>query len=73
VAVEARLTKQMPWVGTPTQRAAVESASAAAKISRAEVVRQALDKIFGLSNGELPPGQTLEDVVETGLDALRSR
>jgi len=56
MAVEAKLTKQMPFVGTPTLRALVDKESKSSKISRASIIRDALDKRYGLVDGEYPPG-----------------
>lgn len=41
--IEAQYTEQMPFVGTPAQRAFVDSEAKREKISRAEVIRRALN------------------------------
>jgi hypothetical protein len=52
MAVEAKLTKQMPFVGTVTQRLLVDKESKRTKTSRASIIRDSLDRRYGLVDGE---------------------
>lgn len=54
MAYEAVFTEQMPFVGSPTQRACVDRAAKKRKVSRAAVIREALDNQFNLVNGQYP-------------------
>lgn len=58
MAIEARFTEQMPFVGTPTQKAILEQQAKRPGWSRAAVIREAFDAFYGLENGELPAGVT---------------
>lgn len=51
MALEARYTEQMPFVGTKTQRRKIAEAAAGGR-SMADVIREAVDKHFGLVDGE---------------------
>lgn len=70
MAVEARLTEQMPWVGTKTHKEIVEQAARTRRVSKATVMREALDHVYGLEDGELPDGRTIEDALESGAKCL---
>lgn len=64
MATEAVLTKQMPYVGTPTQYDIVNDLSVTLKISKAAVMRYALNKALGLVGpGHLPKGVTRDEVM----------
>lgn len=41
--IQARYTAQMPFVGTPEQRAFIDEQAKADGVSRAEILRRALD------------------------------
>jgi hypothetical protein len=71
VAIEQRYSEQMPWVGTKVQKELVDAASAQGRVSKAWILRESLDSIFGLRDGELPPGVTIADAIKTGMDRLR--
>lgn len=53
----AKYTKQMPFVGTPTQKQAILDRASREGKSQADVVREAVDGYFGLVDGEWPTGQ----------------
>jgi hypothetical protein len=44
--IEARLTEQFPFVGTPEQRDLIEDEARIRGVSRARVIRDALDHYF---------------------------
>jgi hypothetical protein len=58
MAVEARFTEQFPVVGTKAQREAIEAEAQRTRKSMAAVVRQAIDERYGLSDGEVPQGDS---------------
>ena len=51
---ERKYTHQMPFVCTGDQRSAVEEYARERKISRAAAIRDAIDRFFGLKDGENP-------------------
>jgi hypothetical protein len=55
MTVERRYTEQMPFVGTASQRAAIEREERRMRSSMAEVIRSAVDHYFGFVDGEPPP------------------
>ena len=58
MAIERKYAKQFPFVGTLTQRAMIEKEADRRRTSLAGVVRAAVDKYFGLVDGEQPePGE----------------
>ncbi len=44
--IEAQFTKQMPFVSSPEQRALVDAEAARNRMSRAAVIRKAIDAYF---------------------------
>lgn len=55
MALTARLTKQLPpFMTTEEQNARVRSDADKRRLSLAEVMREALDKFYGLERGEAP-------------------
>lgn len=70
MAVEARLTEQMPFVTTRVQAEVIEAVTRSRRISKAKLLRECVDKVFAMNDAELPKGQTIDDVVETGMEAL---
>lgn len=54
MAVEAKLTEQMPFVGTKTQAEVIGKEASRRGISKAQVVREAIDAQYGLVGGERP-------------------
>lgn len=45
--IEARYTEQFPFVGTPFMREQIETEAKRRGVSRAEVIRDAVDHYFG--------------------------
>ena len=66
MAIVAKLTKQMPWVGTPEQKFCVQQKAERYGMSQAAVVRQAIDYHFGLHSGMFPEG----DARQAAFDAF---
>ncbi len=54
MSLERRYTKQFPFVGTETQQRKIEERAAATRRSRAAVIRECIDREFGLDDGEEP-------------------
>lgn len=54
MAIESKYTKQMAFVGTETQDSRIEEESQRRKTSKAAVLRAAIDKRYGLVDGEEP-------------------
>jgi hypothetical protein len=50
MAKQPRFTEQMPFVGTKTQRLLIDNAAYADNISRADVIREAINAHFGLND-----------------------
>lgn len=61
MAVRARFTEQIPVVCTPAQRAVLETDADSQGVSLASVVRAALDRTYGLEDGEFPAGDPRHD------------
>ncbi len=64
MAIVARLTKQMPWVGTPEQKYLVKDKAEKHGMSQAAIVRQAIDEHFGLRNGMFTEGDARREAFE---------
>ena len=54
MALTPRYTSQMPFVGTPEQRACVDAEADERSISVSQVIRDAIDARYGLVDGRHP-------------------
>lgn len=52
---QARLTEQMPFVGTVEEKRQIETLARREGVSKATVVRWAVDSFFGITDGEERP------------------
>lgn len=52
MAIQKRFPHQMPFVATATQAEKVNQVADAEGISKADVIRRAIDAFFGLRDGE---------------------
>ncbi len=59
--IQAQFTEQMPFVGTPRQRRLVDLEAARDAISRATVIRRALDLYFDGRDEELEEVAQLQE------------
>lgn len=57
MAVERKYTEQMPFVGTGTQKQHLERTAGRRRSSVAAVLRDLIDREYGLVDGEEPEGQ----------------
>lgn len=67
----ARYTEQFAVVGTPTHRMLIVAVADRINVDKAPVVREALDWMFDLDDGELKPGDTVEAAVERIVERMR--
>jgi hypothetical protein len=65
MAVRAKYTAQMPFVGTEFQKSLILRISEEGDLSQADVARAGLNTLFGLVDEEaLPAGVTEDELVE---------
>lgn len=67
----ARYTEQFPFVGTTTHRSLIEGTTVAIEDAKAPIMRFALDLLYGLDDGELRPGDTVEAAVQRVANKMR--
>jgi hypothetical protein len=71
MAVEAVLTRQWAFVGTDNAADLIEAVAKRGGVSKAYVVRFAVNSTFGLlGKGYLPDGVTMEDMVQAALETM---
>jgi hypothetical protein len=66
--IAARYISQRPYVGTQTQTDVVDALEQSLGVSKAAVMRFALNRVFGLTetpgaDGEIPRGKTFDEIV----------
>jgi hypothetical protein len=71
--IEAVFTEQMPFVGTKRQRSLVEAEARRDSVSRAAVVRRALDRYFDQRFEELAEFMTNEEISEFESESRKER
>lgn len=73
MAVVARYTAQMPFVGTEFQKHLVLRVSQEGNLSQADVARAGLNMLFGLSDEEaLPAGVSEDTLVAEAINIVRT-
>lgn len=76
MAIGARYTSQRPYVGTESEGDLVDGIAERLGVSKAAVMRYALNVTFGLTtgvnDGEVPRGKTLKALINDGVTTMAS-
>jgi hypothetical protein len=71
MAKAKRYTEQFSFVGTSTAYELLRAVADQSYTDKAPVVREAVDMLFGLVDGELVPGDTFEAAVERVINHMQ--